>query len=108
MDLTMKLRKNLHQASQSHIPMTTMNFDIDQFLFTVDEEFYKDVQYLTKFWSWHAAANQKDMLHYKFRPAYNVPIRGHAKKYWKYAIKSTIFYMRSQKKQQSGELKALQ
>ena len=40
---------------------------------------------------------QKELKHLKYRPPYNHPVRGHAKAYWKYAIKSTIYYLRKAK-----------
>lgn len=98
----------MNQSAQPHLPLTTLNIDVSQLLFTVDEEVYKDAQYLSKLWSWHSSAVHKDMSHFRFRPAYNVPVRGNAARYWHYAIKSTVFYLRRQKRQQSGELKAAQ
>lgn len=92
------MRSNLNQAAQPSVPLTTLNLDISQLLFTVDEEVYKDAQYLSKLWSWHSSAVHKDLSHFKFRPAYTVPVRGNARWYWRYAIKSTIFYLRRQQR----------
>lgn len=104
-DYEIKYRWNLNQKLQPNVPLQTMNIDMSSFLVTLDEEIYKDIQYLTKFFSWHTTAMSKDMTHFKFRPAFNEPIRGNAAKYWKYAIRATIFYLRKQKKKTSGALK---
>jgi hypothetical protein len=95
-DFSIKFRWNLNQKMQPNVPLKTMNFEISQFLVTIDEEIYKDLQYLSKFFSWHITAMSKEMTHFKFRPAFNEPIIGNAKKYWKYAIKSTIYYLKKQ------------
>jgi hypothetical protein len=87
------------------LPLKTQNFDISQLLVTVDEEIYKDMQYLMKFWSWHSTAVQKEMSHFKFRPAYNESVKGNARKYWKYAINSTIYYLRRAWAKRSDKLR---
>lgn len=90
-NFTIKFRSNLNQKLQPLIPLSTKNIDISQLLVTIDEEIYKDIQYLMKFWSWHSTAVKKQMGHFKYRPAFNVPVKGNAKLFWKYAIKSTIY-----------------
>lgn len=61
---------------------------------------------MTKFWSWHSTAYAKEMNHMKFRPAFNKQVKGHAKEYWRYAIKSTIFFLRKNNAKNSGSLRA--
>ena len=63
---------------------------------SLDEEVLKDIQYLTKFFAWHANSNSKKG-YLKLRPAYNIPVKGNAKAYWRYAIKSTIYLLRKEK-----------
>jgi len=75
-------------------------------MITLDEEIYKDIQYLMKFWSWHGSAVKKDMFHFKYRPAFNVDVKKNARAYWKYAIKSTIYYIRKNKQKTSGAQRA--
>jgi len=59
-----------------------------------------------KFWSWHSTAVQKEMSHFKFRPAYNESVKGNARKYWQYAIKSTIYYLKRATAKNSGQLRS--
>ena len=33
----------------------------------------------------------------KYRPAYNIPVQGNARAYWRYAIKATIYMIRKSK-----------
>ena len=84
--------------------LSTQNFDISQLLVTLDEEIYKDIQYLMKFWAWHSTAIKKELGHVKFRPAFNESVKANPRKYWQYAINSTIYYLRKAKKRQTGEL----
>jgi len=60
----------------------------------------KDLQYLTKFFAWHANSITKTG-YLKFRPAYNCPITGNASTYWKYAIKATIYMLKKEKAKSS-------
>lgn len=48
---------------------------------------------------------QKEMKHFKFRPPYNLPVKGNAGTFWKYAIKSTLYYLRQKKQVASGAQK---
>jgi len=66
-------------------------------LVTFDEEIYKDLQHLMKFFAWHNAAVKKDLTHYKFRPAFNLPVKGNGRQYWQYAIKSTVKILKRNK-----------
>jgi len=75
-------------------------------LVTLDEEIYKDIQHLMKFWSWHSTAIKKELSHVKFRPAFNETVKANPKKYWQYAIRSTIYYLKKAKMRQTGELKS--
>ena len=63
---------------------------------SLDEEVLKDIQYLSKFFAWHAMSNSKKG-YMKLRPAYNIPVKGNARAYWRYAIKSTIYLLRKEK-----------
>ena len=71
-------------------------------MITIDEEIYKDIQYLLKFWSWHSSAVKKQIGHLKYRPAFNQPVKGNCQKFWKYAIKSTLYYLKKAKRNTSG------
>ena len=105
LDFSIKFRWNLNQKAQATLPLSTQNYEISQLLVTLDEEIYKDMQYLMKFWSWHSTAVKKEMYHFKFRPAYNESVKGNARKYWQYAIKSTIYYLKRAKAKKSGQLR---
>ena len=39
----------------------------------------------------------------KLRPAYNIPVRGNTRAYWRYAIKATIYLLRKDR-QDKGRL----
>ena len=104
-NLTVKWRTNLNQKVQPYIPHSTDNYEISQLLITIDEEIYKDIQYLMKFWSWHSTAVKKQIGHLQFRPAFNEPVKGNQRKFWKYAIKSTIYYLRKAKRNSTGYYK---
>jgi hypothetical protein len=97
LDLTVKWRSNLNQQAQPNIPLSTINIDISQVLVTLDEEIYKDIQFLMKFWSWHSTAVKNEMYHLKFRPAYNEKVTANCRKFWQYAIKSTVYYLKKAK-----------
>ena len=56
----------------------------------------KDVQFLSKFFAWHASSMNKTS-YLKYRPAYNVPVKKNAKAYWRYAIKATIYMIRKER-----------
>ena len=43
--------------------------------------------------------------HFKFRPPYNMPVRGNAKLYWNYALDSTLYYLKKQKKEKTQRTK---
>lgn len=66
------------------------------------------MQYLAKYFSWYQTAVKKELSHYKFRPEYNQPVKGNARMYWKYAIKSTLYYLRKAKQKANGQFKAKQ
>jgi len=38
----------------------------------------------------------------KHRPAYNIPVKGNTKAYWRYAIKATIYLMRKEKQDKNA------
>ena len=61
-----------------------------------DGEVLKDVQFLSKFFAWHASSMNKTS-YLKYRPAYNVPVKKNAKAYWRYAIKATIYMIRKER-----------
>ena len=64
----------------------------------MDEEVLKDIQFLSKFFAWHASSVNKTG-YLKYRPAYNVPVKksAGAREYWRYAIKATIYMIRKEK-----------
>jgi len=68
--------------------------------FALDQDILKDLQYFLKFISWHSKAS-KASRHFKFRSAYNVPVRGHCREYWVYAIKSVKYMLRKKKKEKT-------
>ena len=41
----------------------------------------------------------------KYRPAYNIPVKGNAKAYFRYAIKATIYLIRKEKQDKSRQAK---
>lgn len=97
-DIRIRFRKNLSPSTIIDIPRSTTALEISSLIVNVDDEMYKDVQYLSKFFSWHSKA-VKNNKNFKFRPPYNVPVCGNAAKYWTYAIKSVIYSIRKQKKE---------
>ena len=96
-DIRMRIRKNLSPQTIIEIPKLTTALEFSPLNITLDEEMYKDVQYLLKFFSWHKKAVDQNP-HFKYRPPYNVPIKGNAGRYWVYAIRSTIYLLRKSKK----------
>ncbi len=84
------------------MPISTTVWDSSEISVTIDEEVYKDLQYLTKFFAWHANSVSKTWL--KFRPAYNCPVFGNCQAYWKYAIKATIYKLRKDRAKASRQL----
>lgn len=48
------------------------------------------------FAAWHASSIKKTS-YLKYRPAYNIPVQGNARAYWRYAIKATVHMIRKQK-----------
>ena len=75
-----------------------MAVDISSIQLQIEEELYKDVQYLSQFFSWHNKAS-KENRHFKFRPPYNVSVHGNSHQYWQYAINSIVYYKRKEKKE---------
>ena len=69
----------------------------------MDDQILLGFQHLGKLFSWHSLSLKKDYSHFKFRPGYNLSIREHPRLFWRYAITSTIYYIRKQKKQESGK-----
>jgi len=63
---------------------------------SVDEEVLKDIQFVLKFFAWHSMSINKTG-YLKLRPAYNIPVKGNTRAYWRYAIKATIYLMRKEK-----------
>ena len=64
---------------------------------SLDEEVLKDIQLLSKFCAWHAMSTSKNG-YLKLRPAYNIPVSGNARAYWRYAIKATIYLLRKERR----------
>ena len=106
-DIRIRFRKNLSPSSVIEVPRSTISFDVSSLLLTVDEEMYKDIQYMMKFFSWHQKAF-KENKHFKFRPAYNVPALGNAQAYWRYAITSTMYLIKKGKREKTLKQKRQQ
>ena len=70
---------------------------MSQLLITLDDEIMKDIQYMSQYLSWHATAISQDLSHLKFRPNYNESVKSNPRKYWQYAIKSTLYYLKKEK-----------
>ena len=96
-DLRARFRKNL-APEEGDVPRSTTAIDLSGLSVTIDEEIYKDLQYLTKFFSWHSKVIEHKK-HFKFRPAFNVPVAGNPMLCWDYAIKSTIYNLRKEKRE---------
>lgn len=94
-DISIKWRTNLAPKLRPEIPHSTTCIEISDITLSIDEEVYKDIQYLTKFLAWHSSSVHKTS-YLKFRPAYNTPVKGNAKAYWKYAINATLYLIRKQ------------
>ena len=86
------------------MPLTTTEISISRLLVNVDEEVLKDLQYLMKLWSWHAAAIAKDFNYFRYRPSYETPVTGNVRAYWQYAIRSTIYLNRRKHLSNIGKL----
>eukprot|EP00347_Sterkiella_histriomuscorum_P015009 403358661 len=97
-DLKFRFRKNLSPQTILEVPKSTTAIEISGLQLQLDEEVYKDVQYLLKFFSWHQRGGTENK-HFKFRPSYNIQVRGNAMLYWKYAISSTVYYIRKTKRE---------
>lgn len=89
----MKFRTNLAPQSQLHIPVSTTSIEVSDVTLSLDEEVLKDIQLVSKFFAWHAMSINKQG-YMKYRPAYNVPVKGNAQTYWRYAIKATVYLLR--------------
>ena len=59
----------------------------------------KDIQLVSKFFAWHAMSITKNG-YLKHRPAYNIPVKGNERAYWRYAIKATLYLLRKQRQEQ--------
>ena len=94
-DLTVKFRTNLAPSQRPEIPISTNAIEISAITLSVDEEVLKDIQFLSKFFAWHASSVNKTG-YLKYRPAYNVPVKNNARAYWRYAIKATIYMLRKE------------
>ena len=99
-DLRVRFRKNLSPTTITEIPRSTTALDISGLNITIDEEVYKDLQYLSKFFSWHSKVTEYKK-HFKFRPPYNLSVKGNTRAYWLYAINSTIYHLRKAKKEKN-------
>jgi hypothetical protein len=88
-----KFRTNLAPHLRPEIPEATTVWESSEITVTIDEEVYKDLQYLTKFFAWHANSVNK-ISYLKYRPAYNCSVIGNTQAYWRYAIKATIYLLR--------------
>ena len=95
-DISCKFRTNLAPQLQAGIPVSTTAFELSDVTLSLDEEVLKDIQFLSKFFAWHANSINKTSYQ-KLRPAYNIPVKGNARAYWRYAIKATIYLLRKQK-----------
>lgn len=67
--------------------------DISDITVSLDEEVYKDIQFLGKFFAWHSESKKKT-AYLKFRPSYTTPVKGNAQAWWRYAIRATIYLIR--------------
>jgi hypothetical protein len=90
-NLSFKFRTNLAPKDRPEIPIATTVMENSEINVTVDEEIYKDSQYLTKFFAWHSSSVSKKKSYLKFRPAYNCQVIGNAREYWKYAINTVVY-----------------
>ena len=82
------------------IPVNTTAFEVSDVTLSVDEEVLKDIQYVSKFFAWHAMSINKTG-YLKLRPAYNIPVKGNARAYWRYAIKATVYLIRKERQDKS-------
>lgn len=85
------------------LPESTTVWESSEITLTLDEEIYKDVQYLSKFFAWHANSVQKTG-YLKFRPPYNQTVLGNAAAYWRYAIKATLYMLKKERQKSSKSL----
>ena len=95
-DMSIKFRTNLAPSQQTSIPIDTTAIEVSDVTLSIDEEVLKDIQFVTKFFSWHSMSINKTG-YLKYRPAYNIPIKGNARAFWQYAIKATIYRVRKDK-----------
>ena len=97
-----KFRTNLAPADSPKIPISTTVWENQDINITIDEEVYKDFQYLSKLFAWHNNSIKKKFL--KFRPPYNLQVIGNARAYWRYAINAVIYQRRKQLQKGSKQL----
>jgi len=95
-DIAIKFRSNLAPNERPEIPTSTTAMDISDITVSMDQDVYKDIQYLGKFFSWHAVSKQKT-AYLKYRPSYTTSVRGNVQAYWRYAIKATIYLIRKER-----------
>jgi len=91
----MKMRTNLDPVKFPDMPRVTYSLDLSELTLSLDEQIYKDAAHLVKFFAWHnnSAKKPPGQSYLKFRPAYNLPVRGNTKAFWQYAIKSTLYLL---------------
>jgi hypothetical protein len=53
-NFSLKFRTNLAPSMRPEMPESTTVWESSEITVTIDEEVYKDVHYLTKFFAWHA------------------------------------------------------
>ena len=82
-------------SERPEIPGSTTAMDITDLIVSIDEEVYKDIQFLGKFFSWHSTSKSKTSF-LKYRPAYTTSIKGNTRAFWRYAIKSVIYLIRKE------------
>jgi hypothetical protein len=72
------------------IPKVARALDVTDICITIDEEVYKDVQYLMKFFSWHKNA-VIHTPHFRYRPRYNLPVKKNGIAYFQYAVNAICY-----------------
>jgi hypothetical protein len=95
-DLTIKFRTNLAPKQRPEIPVNTTAIEISDITLSIDEEVIKDIQSLTKFFAWQST-NTSKISYMKYRPAYNIPVKGNGLLYFRYAVKATIYLLRKER-----------
>jgi hypothetical protein len=83
LNINAKFRTDLTQNSA--LPQTTISLEISPFIVSVDFTIVTEIESLLKLKEWHCN-NIDQKMAFTHKPRYLLPVKGHTKAYWKFAI----------------------